>query len=87
MKVTDNVTIAVRTRKGIELKPIEFTYAPQSNGMDAVQVKYRGFKQAALLNPKKVEAYGVYEMTLRFIEYFFGEFMGYGACTASVSRS
>lgn len=81
MKVTDNVTVQVRTRKGVKHLPIEITLLPERN---AVQVKYRGFKRAALLNGMKVREFGTYPMVLEFLDYFFGEYMGYGPCNVII---
>jgi hypothetical protein len=81
MKVKDNITVRIRTQLETLEFAIELTYVPKhTKDMDAVQVKYRGFKRAALLNPEKVNKYGTYEMMCRFLEYFFGSYMQHGAC-------
>ena len=83
MKVTDNVTVKVRTNTKTKEVPIEFTLMIGDNRV-AMEVRDRGFKQAAIVNNAQIERYGMYEMALQFIEYFFANIMLMGPCEVNV---
>jgi hypothetical protein len=79
VKVTDDVTVVTHMDGGLRRyrAKVELLFTDR---LCLMAVEHRGFRSSCAMNPAKVERYGVFEIALRFLEYFFGVYMGQGRC-------